>query len=460
MMNGKKFPTEAKVGLFVILTIISLAYLSIRINRTGIFFKGARTAYIIFEDVSGLVTQTPVEFSGVRVGYIEEIELINQKARVTVHVDSTIKLYEDTQVTLSNRGILGEKIISISDGGDSPELEEGGTLIAISEGADFDKAVKNINNLAEGLNEIIRGDEGEPSLKNIIENVTMITDDVRDLVGGNVENLDRIIKNLDSAAGNVKDFMDGAGDMSQVGKNFGVVMAKLDDSVSSLNRILIRVEAGEGTVGKLLSDDSTINKVDDALDGINDFLGSVNKIQLQVGFRGEYLSTEGQFQPVASFKIWPAADKYFLLEFTDGPLAFANRVTTVTDTTTTPPGTKIVEEEVERKNNFQITALFAHRFYDLTLKAGLFRSSGGMGAEYHLFRDRVSLGVDSFDFNRDENPHVRLFATAHLFKVFQVSGGVDDVIHSNGRRNYFGSVGIMLTDNDLKNLFGLGSFVN
>jgi len=458
-MSAKKFPTEAKVGIFVILTIIGLAYLSIRINRTGIFFKGSRAAYIIFDDASGLVTQTPVEFSGVRVGYIDEIELINQKARVKIQIDSTIKLYEDTIVILNNRGILGEKIISISDGGRLPELKDGGTLIAASSGADFDKAVQSINELADGLKDLIKGGEGKPSLKDIIENVTLITDDVRDLIRGNHENLDRIIKSLDSASGDVRDFMDGAGDLKEVGKDFKGVMSNLDESVSSLNRILAKVEAGEGTVGKLLTDDSTVNKVDEALDGINNFIGRINRLQIQVGFRGEYLSTASQFQPVASFKLWPAPDKYFLLEFTDGPLNFSPRTTRVTDTTTTPPGTTITETDVERSDDFQITALFARRFYDLTLKAGLIRSSGGMAAEYHMFRDQLSLGVDAFDFNRPQNPHVRFYANLALFKIFQIAGGVDDTFNENGQRNYFGSLGIMLTDNDLKNLFGLGSFV-
>jgi hypothetical protein len=49
---------------------------------------------------------------------------------------------------------------------------------------------------------------------------------------------------------------------------------------------------------------------------------------------------------------------------------------------------------------------------------------------------------------------------AHLFKIFHIGGGVDDVIQQNGRRNYFGSVGLLLTDSDLKSLVSLAPIIS
>ena len=129
-------------------------------------------------------------------------------------------------------------------------------------------------------------------------------------------------------------------------------------------------------------------------------------------------------------------------------------MTTVTETTTDGGSPVTVVEKVQ-KDRFVFTALFARRFFDLTLKAGLMRSTGGLGAEFHLFKDRFSLGVDAFDFGRNENPHLRVYGAMKLWKILHLTGGVDDLIIKGGQRNYFGGVGLMLTDDDLKSLLGV-----
>lgn len=195
--------------------------------------------------------------------------------------------------------------------------------------------------------------------------------------------------------------------------------------------------------------------MNDTLDGVNDFVSRAKRLELSVGFHGEYLSSAHQMQEVATFKIAPNFDKYFLFEFTNSPLGEARATTTVT--TTTPPGTSITERV--RTDKFSFTVLFAQRFYDLVLKEGMIRSSGGFGFEYFLFRDHLSLGADLFDISRAEHLHVRGYAHAHLFKIFHLTAGVDDIFHEQGRRNYFAGAGLLLTDNDLKALVGIAPLV-
>ncbi len=473
------FPTEAKVGIFVIVTVLALAYLTIRINKTGFSLSKSKTIYAVFDDASGLLPRTPVEFAGIRVGTVNSIELIDGKARVEILLRSNVPIYQDSIVSLQNRGLLGEKIVTISGGGAMAEIPDGGVIVAQGSGRGFEDAIRNFNDVASAIRDLIKGGEGRPSLKDIVNNITDVTDDLRTVVRGNRKQLDEIIddvhtfasmlndgdlkliiQNLKTTSETIKTFVaDANPQLRDVVGDFKAVMAKVDTTVESLNRIVSRVERGEGTVGKLLSDETTVNKVNDTLDGINEFVSRIKRLELAVGYRAEFLSTDSELQSTASFRLQPSYDKYFLFEFTDGPLSYAKRTTTITDTTTTPPGATVSVTEQKRTSSFTFTALFARRFYDLTLKAGIIRSSGGFGAEYHLFKDRLSFGFDAFDFQRDNNLHMRAYIAAHLWKVFHITGGVDDIFEGNRRRNYFGGLGVMLTDNDLKSLIGLAPLV-
>jgi len=474
-----KFGPEAKVGVFVLVTVCALVWLSIRINKSGFSLDKSKTIYIVFENASGILARTPVEYAGIRVGRVNSIKLDNGKARVEVQLDPSVPVFKDSYIALANRGILGEKIITISGGGNEPEVGPDGTISAASSGGGFDDALRNFNEVAQSVKDLIKGGQGKPSLKDIISNVTDITEDLRTLVRSNKKDLNNVIKNvhdftemlnngdlreiisnLKTTSRTIQTFVKDANpQLKDVVHDFRGVMAKIDDTVTSLNRIVAKVERGEGTVGKLLSDDTTVNKVNDTLDGINDFVGRIKRLELSVGFSGEYLSDAKKTQTAASFKIQPAYDKYFLLEFTNLPIQYAKKDTTVTTTTAVPPGTAVTTTETSQSDKFAFTALYAQRFYDLTVKAGLMRSSGGFGLEYHLLHNHLSLGVDAFDFTRDEHVHVRTYAALHLFKVLHLTGGVDDVFQKFGQRNYFGGAGIMLTDNDLKTLIGVAPLV-
>lgn len=460
MANGKKKLTpEIKVGLFILFVILGLGYLSTQIASTGFGFKKFDHYDLYFDNVSGLLIRTPVEFNGIRVGYVEKIGISDGKTprvKVRISVNEGLRIYEDSVVSLQSRGLLGEKIIMISGGGAAARIPPGGLIENTQGSAGFEEAVGNFSEVAQSIKEFIKGGNGKPSIQDIVSNTTDITEELREAIRGKRGDLEQIVGNIKEVSTAMKDFMKSNDPNKPSGlENLKATMEKLDRTVASLQEVVNRVERGEGTLGKLLTDDTTVNKVNDALDGVNEFVGQIKQLEISVGFRSEYMSDEEGAIAVTSFKFRPAYDKYFLLEFTDGPIGFSRRSKTITETETSPPGTRVTETVTKRGDGFTFTAVFARRFYDLTMKAGLFRSSGYVGAEYHLFNDHLSLVLDAFNFNRSENAQLRAYAQANFFKAFNIRAGVDDIIHSNNRRNYFAGLGFMLNDEDLKKLFSV-----
>ena|GEM_PF-1614002 len=456
-MNKKKFGPEVKVGIFVVIVILGLAYLTTQINQNGFSLKPMSYYDLYFDNVSGMLPRTPVEYSGIRVGHVEKIEMAkNGGVRVRIRIQPDVVIYEDSKVSLQTRGLLGEKIIMIHGGGKRKRIPPGGAIHNTSGAVGFEDAVSNFSEVAKAIKDFIKGGQGKPSLQDIINNTTDISEDLRNLIHDRKGDLNKIVSNMRMASDAMKHFVKSDDPRAQSAfEKLQSSMDKLNSAATSLQNIMARVGRGEGTVGKLLKDDTTVNKMNQALDGINEFVGQIKQLEIGVGFRSEYMASEGEPIAVTSFRFRPAYDKYFLLEFTDGPLAFAKQSKSVTTTKTNPPGTTVTETETKKSDNFSVTAIFARRFYDLTLKAGLFRSSGYFGAEYSLFKDHLSLNFDAFNFNRPENPQLRLFAKLNFLKIFYLDGGVDDLIQENGRRNFFGGLGFILTDDDIKKLFGV-----
>ena len=127
------------VGIFVILGIAALGYLSISLGQ--ISFLGG-SGYIItvdFPSVGGLKAGSTVEIAGVEIGRVQSIGLADYQARVTLRVQSGIKLQEDSIASIKTKGLIGEKYIRISPGGSDKIIGPNGKIREVEAPVDFEE---------------------------------------------------------------------------------------------------------------------------------------------------------------------------------------------------------------------------------------------------------------------------------------------------------------------------------
>jgi|SRR5215475_2182993 len=127
------------VGVFVVLGILALAYLSIRLGKVS--FLGGR-GYIVtadFPSVGGLKAGSSVEIAGVEVGRVDSIGLADYQARVVLRLEPDVKLQEDSIASIKTKGLIGEKYIRISPGGSDKLIGPGGRIREVEAPVDFEE---------------------------------------------------------------------------------------------------------------------------------------------------------------------------------------------------------------------------------------------------------------------------------------------------------------------------------
>jgi phospholipid/cholesterol/gamma-HCH transport system substrate-binding protein len=118
-----------------------LAYLSIKLGKLEMVGGDVYEVEAQFNSASGLKPGTAVEIAGVEVGRIRGITLIEDRAKVTLAVNSTVKLYTDTIASIKTRGIIGEKFLALSPGGGGDPLKPGDTIRDTESGLDLEQLV-------------------------------------------------------------------------------------------------------------------------------------------------------------------------------------------------------------------------------------------------------------------------------------------------------------------------------
>lgn len=136
-----KAKLEFVVGVFVLVGIACLAYLSIKLGKLELIGGNVYEVVAQFNSASGLKPGSAIEIAGVEVGRVRAISLDEDRAAVTLAVNNDVKLYTDTIASIKTRGIIGEKFLALSPGGGGDPLKPGDTIRDTESGLDLEELV-------------------------------------------------------------------------------------------------------------------------------------------------------------------------------------------------------------------------------------------------------------------------------------------------------------------------------
>ena len=126
----KKYTQETVVGIFVVIGLLAIAYMTVNLGNVGFFGEKAYSLIAKFTSVSGLRVGNPVNMLGLEIGRVESFEMDqeNQVAVVTLRINNGIEIYDDAIASIKTEGLIGDKYISIDAGGGGDLLADGDTI--------------------------------------------------------------------------------------------------------------------------------------------------------------------------------------------------------------------------------------------------------------------------------------------------------------------------------------------
>lgn len=120
--------TEIVVGIFVLIGIVCLGYLAIRLGKLEVIGNTGYIVYADFASVAGIKPGDPIEIAGVKVGRVETLSLVDDRARLGLRINESVKLQEDTIASVRSRGLIGDKFLLLTPGGSDKVLPPGGRI--------------------------------------------------------------------------------------------------------------------------------------------------------------------------------------------------------------------------------------------------------------------------------------------------------------------------------------------
>lgn len=444
---------EFKVGLLVVTVASLIAYMSMQVSDSPSFLGRKSEAWFIMKDASGLVKGSQVKSAGIPVGVIKNISLQDGQARIDLSLKPDYPLYVSAAVEIKSQGILGDMHVSISPGPPTdPPLPDGGQILNVKTSGSLDNVVSQIGEIASSLKETavaLREATSEDGtrkhvLGRIVNNIEKLTEDIAEITSENKEQIGDIVDQIDRVTASLDEILNENGEDS-LKNQLKRTMARLDSAVENIDQITGKINRGEGTIGRLINDEETVEELNTAIQGVNGFLDTANKTQTGLDFHSDYLGELGLMKTTVGIKIQPGLDRYYYVGIVDDPAGVVEETDTRTVVNNGPETN--VNEIVTYRNRVRFNALFAKTFWDLTVRGGIIENSGGVGMDYQLYGDKLKFSVDAFEFS---SLNLRAQLQYNVWKGVYVLGGVQDALDKQNKKSSYLGAGLLLTNDDLK----------
>lgn len=137
----RKFSLELNVGIFFIVGILCLAYLSIKLGKLDVVSAKVTTIYATFSNIGGLKEGAEVQIAGVNIGRVKTITLDEYQAKVKLQISTTVPIQDDAIASIKTKGLVGEKFVEITPGGSDNMIANGGKIQDTQPPFDIERAI-------------------------------------------------------------------------------------------------------------------------------------------------------------------------------------------------------------------------------------------------------------------------------------------------------------------------------
>lgn len=245
---------KARLGLFIAVGLAIFLIAIFFIGKQQNLFNPVFKLTANFQNVSGLQVGNNVRFSGINVGIIDNIMIINDS---TVQVDMLIRknvqefLKADSKATIGSSGIIGDRIMTIAQGSTNSPVAKNGQHLLSDEPletdaifARLDNTAANVEIIAQELAEVMGNiNSGKGMLGQLIVD-SAIAGNVSQTIANFMKSSEGLDETIDVTKENVFEFME----------KLQLTVAKTEIASNALGEIMVQINSGEGSLGMLIQD--------------------------------------------------------------------------------------------------------------------------------------------------------------------------------------------------------------
>ncbi len=139
----KKYSMETTVGIFVVIGLLCVAYMTVKLGKVSLFGQDTYPLYARFTSVSGLKVGSSVEIFGIQEGTVKRLRIDSEKemALVELQLHTGITVYDDGSAAIKTAGLIGDKYIKIDPGGAGTPIKPGGTITETTSPVDLEDLI-------------------------------------------------------------------------------------------------------------------------------------------------------------------------------------------------------------------------------------------------------------------------------------------------------------------------------
>ena len=288
-----KISREVKTAVLVISGLVMFVFLFNYLKGNNLL-DSSRSFYVVYDNVEGLASSTPVTINGLSVGKVQEISFNNDGSGsllVKLMVDSDFEFSKNSKAELYEAGLIGGKAIAIIPAFDNAENAkkgdylEGGVKAGLSELVNqrltplqekIETMMVSADSLLNNLNDVFDS-QTKANLKNSIAGLnTTITSfgetskSLNNLVENNQEQIKSALTNVETITSNLTKVTD-----SLANTNLGNTIKDLQSTINNFNSVLASIDEGKGSIGKLFKDEGLYNNLKGATKEMEELLRDI-----------------------------------------------------------------------------------------------------------------------------------------------------------------------------------------
>ena len=266
--------SQLKVGITVIAASVTLAVLIILMSGTGGIFTKKIVLKSYFDDANGLRQGAPVRLSGVDIGNVSRIRVVEGRPLTPVEVTMKVvtkyefALRKDSKTLLSTAGVLGETYINIDSSLARGAPVQSGDVLPSQSVPDFGDMVRSGQSTLQNLDALLKRmdriiafvESGQGSVGKLIYDPTLYN---------------RVNATVTEFQGLVSEIAGGQGSLGKL-LNDDELYSKANASIDKINKLIDDLNAGNGTAGKLLKDSSLYDNANSTIANVKQLTDDVN----------------------------------------------------------------------------------------------------------------------------------------------------------------------------------------